>query len=475
MNLPENKVELQKWVSENIDKLQAQASRTKGNYRLLPSLEWIASRADDNEFILNLAMKEKASFYGPNQVPSQIVKQRNDWFRDLFTKIVEEEIARVEALAVVERERVMKFILVKEEQSMCPICLDELPPVQSYENRHKNLVFLCCCGNYLCGKCAFKVTDLENTKKVATCPLCKQRFPELGKALVKATKNGKSKWLLGRVAYGYANGKVGLQKNEQKAREYYIKSAESGDTESQRHLACYYLDGELGFPKNVTLARKYAGQAIEKGDKDSYSIMAGIERVEGNMDLYYHYESLASYMGQPRARYNLMLYYRQAARNNNLSDEEIDRNFLLALYWVGKATETKDSQDEFNSKALEQTAEMLDAFIEARCYEGLTRDWIAVEPLTGYSHVPFSWWAVNKAGKIYPGGEKEHKNRLSIWKLMCANCGSREKTNLMICSRCKAFSYCSKQCQVKHWKNGHKKDCKGHWIESFFPTIRCPD
>ncbi|GMI49155.1 hypothetical protein TrCOL_g7718 [Triparma columacea] len=40
---------------------------------------------------------------------------------------------------------------------------------------------------------------------------------------------------------------------------------------------------------------------------------------------------------------------------------------------------------------------------------------------------------------------------------MCANCGSFGKKK---CSRCKGPSYCSKACQVQHWKASHKAECK---------------
>ena len=32
--------------------------------------------------------------------------------------------------------------------------------------------------------------------------------------------------------------------------------------------------------------------------------------------------------------------------------------------------------------------------------------------------------------------------------------------HLLKCSQCKAASYCSKECQLKHWKSGHKQECK---------------
>ena len=40
----------------------------------------------------------------------------------------------------------------------------------------------------------------------------------------------------------------------------------------------------------------------------------------------------------------------------------------------------------------------------------------------------------------------------------CENCGI-SAINLRACSRCKAVSYCSRECQVAHWKAGHKAAC----------------
>jgi hypothetical protein len=45
-------------------------------------------------------------------------------------------------------------------------------------------------------------------------------------------------------------------------------------------------------------------------------------------------------------------------------------------------------------------------------------------------------------------------------KYTCAFCGkTRADKALMCCSRCKMVSYCSKECQISHWKH-HKKECK---------------
>ena len=43
----------------------------------------------------------------------------------------------------------------------------------------------------------------------------------------------------------------------------------------------------------------------------------------------------------------------------------------------------------------------------------------------------------------------------------CDNCGKQlEKVNAKQCAACNMASYCSKECQVSDWRNGHKKQCK---------------
>eukprot|EP00833_Pecoramyces_ruminatium_P018438 jgi/Orpsp1_1/1192470/evm.model.d7180000093595.1 len=42
----------------------------------------------------------------------------------------------------------------------------------------------------------------------------------------------------------------------------------------------------------------------------------------------------------------------------------------------------------------------------------------------------------------------------------CHNCLSLMQKNKNRCSRCKVAHYCSKECQINAWKNGHKYTCK---------------
>jgi hypothetical protein len=41
----------------------------------------------------------------------------------------------------------------------------------------------------------------------------------------------------------------------------------------------------------------------------------------------------------------------------------------------------------------------------------------------------------------------------------CANCGELFP-KLKVCTRCRSVSYCSKDCQLAHWRAGHKQVCK---------------
>jgi len=44
----------------------------------------------------------------------------------------------------------------------------------------------------------------------------------------------------------------------------------------------------------------------------------------------------------------------------------------------------------------------------------------------------------------------------------CTNCGKTETSKHILswCAKCKKVQYCGRDCQVKHWSETHKKECK---------------
>ena len=47
---------------------------------------------------------------------------------------------------------------------------------------------------------------------------------------------------------------------------------------------------------------------------------------------------------------------------------------------------------------------------------------------------------------------------------VCGGCGASESPGLVFqaCSRCRRQHYCTKDCQVRAWKAGHKGECVAH-------------
>ena len=140
------------------------------------------------------------------------------------------------------------------------------------------------------------------------------------------------------------------------------------------------------------------------------------------------------------------------------------KNLLLTLYcWYGKSAEIKQK----NSKGCNSLLKMAVYLHIAMAVLWHPRDDGYRGPLLRYSNVSFCTWAL-----LAKGGQ--NTCLFACWTHKCANCNmmSEVKYQLKSCARCKAFYYCSEKCQVEHWEADHKVDCKGHWIEAFFPDIR---
>lgn len=60
--------------------------------------------------------------------------------------------------------------------------------------------------------------------------------------------------------------------------------------------------------------------------------------------------------------------------------------------------------------------------------------------------------------------ENFYRGSGEIYAFECGNpeCCKNERPGhtLLWCSRCKVTPYCNKECQVLHWNNGHKEECK---------------
>jgi len=79
----------------------------------------------------------------------------------------------------------------------------------------------------------------------------------------------------------------------------------------------------------------------------------------------------------------------------------------------------------------------------------------------GNSPIPRAAYFFNKAAKL--GNEKAARCIQEIRSDYSGHCAACNKRGAGIkfshCARCKVIHYCSKECQIIHWKRGHKIDC----------------
>jgi hypothetical protein len=307
----------------------------------------------------------------------------------------------------------------------------------------------------------------------ATCYSCREPLHCATKWAKSIQPNDKRHWLLHAVSIYYFEGVYGCEKDTKKSIKLCEREADLGNRSAQDSLAQIYYLGDSGANKCLKKARYYAKKAANQGAQQSQFILAHLlwhDNYDRNEEAF-RLLTLAAFQGSAQARSNLGSIYEE--RYQATEDEAWDKNLILSLYWYGKGAELEAKDPRQGCKSLAGMAFNLNLAMSLFWHP---RDYSNMHPLPGYSHVPFYTWALAKSG--------QHTKTINFpqprlmdndaWQNVCANCGkqSREKQELKACSSCKAFHYCSKKCQVKHWKAGHKVDCKGHWIEEFFPDIR---
>lgn len=396
-----------------------------------------------------------------------------------FTKIADQEYGRVTELVRMENERINARLAERDANVVCPICLDDLLPIREFGTRAKVANSMPCCGKQLCSQC---LDTIWNSDSYFSCPCCRCPTPWKELKVDEEAANTTKPWLLKKVALSYAFGNDGYPKDSRKALTYYKKSAAWGDAECQSILANLYLEGLCGLKKDKAKALEFAEKAIERGDVGSQVLVAitlfcdkynnGLEISEEDLERTMFLASLASYQGHYRARAILVDIFKYKLKKCTLSGDEVmeRENFLKSMFWAGKNAEVY-TDDYTYAIALQ----MFMVSVNCHAIASKTGELIPQIPLSGYSHIPFCMWCHLTAKRLAPI-LKDIYDLTAIfdcWKITCAGCGSA-KGDLKTCSRCKAFCYCSKECQKKHWKEGHQKDCKRHWVEDFFPNIRTP-
>ena len=431
---------------------------------------------DNIDELLDDAQKKKAVFYGkkPTVTPERLEREVKA-AKDQFAHFMNQENERVQKLVDVENERIVTDLENNNESTTCLICLEVLYPVVSYENRAKNRSHMACCGAVICKQCHrdYELNQIFKSKKMPRCANCRNAELPNSKKFAKQAIKDKKHWALSYLANSFLTGECGKEKDVKKAFAIFFEAAQAGSASSQTMMSHAFYHGDFHgrkLKKSIVKAKRWAKLAAEQGAPPGNLMLAIIMEAEsGNANLSdeaVRHFMLAAYAGEVEARERLGSWYfhqwNTSGMTYGMDDLRARRDMCLALYWQGKSADVKT-----RAKSLFLFASLLEEAMKL----WHVRRFPEIEPHPGYSHVPFCHWAFRQDKKI----STKFLQRYDYWKKFCVNCGCRKKDKLMACARCKTFHYCSRECQVKHWKAGHKVDCKAHWIESFFPNIRNPN
>jgi hypothetical protein len=75
-------------------------------------------------------------------------------------------------------------------------------------------------------------------------------------------------------------------------------------------------------------------------------------------------------------------------------------------------------------------------------------------------------------GELSLHGARESAEESAKESLPCLLCG--KEGSLKLCGRCNEARYCSKQCQVAHWKLGHQQECRKAAVSAPPSSAVCP-
>lgn len=362
----------------------------------------------------------------------------------------------------------------------CPICLESIPIASN-----KCVQYFVCCGNICCFKC-IQASVAGGKMEIPKCPSCRANLFIPSKESIRLTKqcadNGRS-WAQTQIGIYYLEGSscehgnaVPYQVDKKEALRWFKLAAEQRDPDAIRIIAQLHA-GVYGVVEEVEKcqmkARSFMKDAADLGNlraQRNYAMMCRLgqggpaDKAEAA-----HYYSLAysqksNYIhtvcsdGQPiweidEAAYYLGMYYYYGYG-------EFSKNLSRAKFYLEEAARDGDRNQE---QGYEPEMYMYIAACTMERYEHQYGN--GDYNIPGYSPIPRALALYRKSAQY---GKEHSKGVLSAieshMKMMCANCGIAatnlpEDGSLKACIRCRSVWYCGKECQIDHWKDGHKADC----------------
>ena len=426
---------------------------------------------------IDFAETQKQGIYSDESEvpPDQLIKEAKN-AEEEFALVLELEHKRIKLLVDEENKRIMNL----RGKLICPLCLEDIPALSEEGDRF--ISFRTCCGVCCHAKCMVNWETRRNMDQEMSqaCFYCRKSSNADFESLTKLSLNGGTfgrAYALNEIGKVYEYGGYEMERNLSKALKSYKEAAELGNHYAQAQISYIYYNGhfqEMIVPKYNETAKDMALRAVDQGNLLGQCVLGSI-LTEGDMGEHsasFRLFSLGAYQGNLWSFIELEKMYSnlhkrlESKENKCIQEEDKTRKYLfLSLYWAGKVYFDKRemSKDELMSYFHTFASHLDKAMVLWH-----KRLFFTLEPLTGYSHIPL---IARNFSKISIA-EWSFTSHSVPWKYVCVNCGNRNKDTLEVCAHCGGFSYCSEDCKNQHWREGHKMECQGHWIERYITSYR---
>ena len=137
-----------------------------------------------------------------------------------------------------------------------------------------------------------------------------------------------------------------------------------------------------------------------------------------------------------------------------LDGKVVQQNYTEAVKWLRKAAEQNFSAAQHNLGAMYVNGTGVQKDFSKAAF------WFEKAASQGYDEAKLALEQLRLSQASAPSADLPVSS--SDAQGVCAHCAAQASsgTSLKSCSRCGIVFYCGRDCQLAHWKGGHKKSCK---------------
>ena len=330
------------------------------------------------------------------------------------------------------------IVNTNDDPMACALCYH---PIHDWEES----AIMVCCGKDLCNAC------LPNRETVAVCPLCKSSYGKgtrTATTLKKQAKKG-APWAQYMLASAYRDGD-GVRQSYEDANRWQEKASKSGHPFSTLNIGISFLFGH-GRRVDLSKATQFLRLALSRGATHTKCHSALLLTAEQ----YVH-------MGTPEATEearSILQFLLLEEPNTHTANTHA----LLGRTYANDGDYPTAYKQYVLSASMSKKKEVV-AMYAMLCkgilgHHAQGRFWLGKVTISKLA------FETDENRKLAITDVISYRRELRQLRDICGGCGAEfEGKDRKFCRGCRAYCYCSRECQKMHWNrkdNGHREDCLG--------------